>query len=187
MILISLIGQGDWGGYDPIFWILPILFCMYSLQQSKKNRYPGKEKLIESWYTTLDIETVYNLTREEIEGWREKATKPLTSARSVIKSLRTPKDERTRFIIKEEKPPRLLRVKDSKDPMFFELSEVDEGGTVIRITYNNRHKAKIARFKASLPIRIPTVPMGTICQSCERSVLSEYIICPYCGDKIHKD
>ena len=37
---------------------------MFSLKQSKKERLPDKEKLIESWYTTLDIETLYNSTKE---------------------------------------------------------------------------------------------------------------------------
>jgi hypothetical protein len=56
-----------------------------------------------------------------------------------------------RFVVKETIPPRLYRISDSTGPIYFELTEVECGGSVVKTTFNSGIKNKMAKFKASSP------------------------------------
>jgi len=91
-----------------------------------------------------------------------------------------------RFIVKETNPPRLYKIVDISGSIFFELTEVEGGGTVVKATYPSSVKSRMARFKARLPLKIPAAPIGDRCPSCGKPVLPEFILCPYCGEKLIK-
>ena len=76
---------------------------------------------------------------------------------------------------------------DRTGPIYFELTDVEGGGTVVKTEYNFSIKSLMARFKAGLPLKIPAAPIGNRCPACGKSVLSEFSLCPYCGEKLIKE
>jgi len=92
-----------------------------------------------------------------------------------------------RFVAKEAISPRLYRMNDRSGPIYFELTEVEGGGTVVKTTYNSSIKGRMAKFKAGLPLKIPATPIGNRCPSCGKPVLPEFILCPYCGEKLIRE
>ena len=71
---------------------------------------------------------------------------------------------------------------DRTGPIYFEFTEVEGGGTVVKATYNSNIKARVTRFKAKQPLRIPAVPIGGRCPACGMATLPEFKLCPYCGE-----
>lgn len=188
MWLQSLVHQEGGGGLD-LFWILlPLICCMLAMGQRGEERTSQREPVTESWYTHQDIESTYNAIEEETAEWRrqvEAAQETQESLTSRIKSIigggREPAE---RFTVKEANPPRLLQLDDRSGPIYFEMTEVEGGGTVVKATYSNAVKSRIAKFKSSLPLKIPAAPVGNRCPSCGKSVLPEFKLCPYCGEKL---
>jgi len=81
--------------------------------------------------------------------------------------------------------PRLFRLTDAvAGPVYFELTEVEGGGTVVKATYSSSIKRQVAEFKARSPLKIPAVPIGKRCPACGKAVLPEFVLCPYCGEKL---
>jgi hypothetical protein len=78
-------------------------------------------------------------------------------------------------------------MEDTTGPIFFELTPVEGGGTVVRTMYNYAIKARIARFRADQPAKIPATPIGLNCPSCGKPVLQEFVVCPYCTEKLIKE
>jgi len=68
--------------------------------------------------------------------------------------------------------------------LYFELIEVEEGGTTVKASYGSGAKNRIVDFKARSPLKIPRVPIGNNCPSCGKAVLREFTLCPYCGQKL---
>jgi uncharacterized OB-fold protein len=64
---------------------------------------------------------------------------------------------------------------------------VEGGGTVVKATYNSNIKARVTRFKARQPLRIPAVPVGGRCPACGKATLPEFKLCPYCGETLIKE
>jgi len=128
-----------------------------------------------------------------IEGtvaeWRKEAEEKIETSGGVFSSLRgmlgggKPED---RFVEKETISPRLYRLSDPTGPIYFELTEVIGGGTVVKATFGSDLRSKMARFKASLPLKIPATPVGNRCPACGKPLLPEFNLCPYCGEKIIK-
>lgn len=187
MLLSSLIGQTGGGMSDILLWLLPLFLCMILMSQRRESS-PQKDMLMETWHTTNDIEKAYGLIKEKFEEWR-RAEKESQTSDSIISRFRgflsgTRGDKR--FIVREEIPPRLYRASDTTGPLIFELTEVESGGTVVTAMYNYSIKARIARFKANLPLKIPAVSGGIRCPSCGHPAFKEFVMCPYCGGEMIK-
>ena len=176
-------------GEDILTWLLPIVCCvlvmMMTSGRSEKREEPMREA--ESWYTTQNIEETYASIENETAEWRKKAQETGERSGSFLSRLRggrTPKPEE-RFIVQETIAPRLFRLTDAiAGPVYFELTEVEGGGTVVKATYNSSIKRQMAEFKARSPLKIPAAPIGNRCPSCGKPVLPEFILCPYCGEKL---
>ena len=183
-----MINQGEGGGFDIFFLLLPVLCCMMMMTQSRQ-RTQESETVTESWFTIQDIETTYKATEKETAEWRSEAEKRRERPKSLISKLRGTfgGGKIERFVVEEEIPPRLYRLADPTGPIYFEFTEVEGGGTVVRTTYNSAIKGRMARFKADLPLRIPAAPVGNRCPSCGKSVLREFNLCPYCGGELLKE
>lgn len=190
MVLISsAVAQAEGGGLD-ILWILliPLMCFMLAGQRGEKSQKPMTTT--ESWYTIQDIESTYASIEAKATGWREEAKERKSASDSLLSKLRGVLGRRKdveRFVEKETSPPRLYRMTDSTGPIYFELTEVVGGGTVVKTTYSPDIKVKMAKFKVELPLKIPATPIGIRCPACGKPVLSEFSLCPYCGEKLIKE
>jgi hypothetical protein len=187
MFIPPIVGQ-EGGGFD-IFWILlPLLCCMLMMGQRGGERTQATGEVTENWYTIQDTEATYSAIEEETAEWRRRAEeREKAASESITYKLRSVlgggKSEE-RYAVKETIPPRLYRMSDRTGPIYFELTEVEGGGTVVKATYNNAIKSRVAKFKAGLPLKIPAVPIGKRCPACGKAVLPEFSLCPYCGEKL---
>jgi len=192
MFIEALVNQEGTGGLD-IFWILiPLLCCVMLMTQGRGGGGKGgttPETVSESWYTVQDIETTFKTIEATVAEWRKEAEEKREMSSGILSGLKgvfgggKPED---RFVVKETIPPRLYRMSDPTGPIYFELTEVVGGGAVVKATFNSQLKSKTAKFKASLPLKIPAAPIGNRCPACGKPVLSEFNLCPYCGEKIIK-
>jgi len=192
MFIEALVNQEGTGGLD-IFWILlPLLCCVMLMAQGRGGG--GKEgtapeTVLESWYTVQDIETMFKTIEATVAEWRKEAKEKRDNSRGFLSSLKRvfgggkPED---RFVAIETISPRLYRMSDPTGPIYFELTEVEGGGTVAKTTFSPDLRSKMAKFKASLPLKIPAAPIGSRCPACGKPVLPEFNLCPYCGEKIIK-
>jgi len=190
MLISSMISQGEGGGFD-IFWlILPLLCCVMAMSQSRGERRPESGAVTESWFTTQNIETTYEAIETETAGWRreaeERKKEPTSFTSRLMGAFRRQKLE-ARFVVQEEVPSRLYRLADPTGPIYFELTEVEGGGTVVKTTYHPVLKRRMAKFKAGLPLKIPSAPIGNRCPSCGKPAFPEFILCPYCGEKMVRE
>lgn len=189
MLISAIISQGEGGGLDIMWVLLPILCCLMMMTQ-RGERTPPRESVTESWFTTQDIEATFQAIQEETSRWRKEIEERMVEPKSLMSKLRGALGggrERERFVVKEESPPRLHLMDDSTGPIYFELIEVEGGGTVVKATYNSSIKRRMAKFKAGLPLKIPAAPIGNRCPSCGKPVLPEFNVCPYCGEKLIKE
>jgi hypothetical protein len=189
-LITSLVSQGEGGGgIELIYWILPALCLIITLFQPKGEKASEKDMLVESWYTPQEINEAYSTIADEIDNWRTtEATKaPPTSIVARLLKVFKSKSAKERFVLREEVPPRLYRVHDATGPLFFELTTVEGGGSVVRTMYNYAIKARMARFRASQPAKIPAIPIGLNCPTCGKPVLQEFVVCPYCTEKLIKE
>jgi hypothetical protein len=192
MFIGVLVNQEGATGLD-LFWIiLPILCCLMLIFQGRGGGGKGgtaPETVSESWYTVQGIETTFKTIEATVAEWRKEAEEKRETSKGVLSSLRgvlgggKPEE---RFVVKETIPPRLHRMSDPTGPIYFELTEVVGGGTVVKSTFNSDLRSKMARFKANLPLKIPAAPVGNRCPACGKPVLPEFNLCPYCGEKIIK-
>lgn len=186
MLIPPIVGQ-EGGGLD-IFWILLPLLCCLMMSQRGGERTQASGEVIEHWYTIQDTEATYSAIEEEASEWRKQAEErrqeSAGSITSRLKGVLGGGKEEERYAIKETIPPRLYSMTDKTGPIYFELTEVEGGGTVVQATYNNAIKSRVARFKAKLPLKIPAVPIGKRCPTCGKAVLPEFSLCPYCGEKL---
>ena len=185
MLISSLVAQEGGGGIDFIWFLLPLLCCMMAGQRGGKP--PESRTATESWYTVQDIEATYSAIEERAAEWREEAEASKPTSGSLVSKLRGALGGRRdveRFVEKETSPPRLYQMVDSTGPIYFELTEVEGRGTVVKTSYNPYIKVRMAKFKADLPLKIPATPIGHRCPSCGKPVLPEFSLCPYCGEKM---
>jgi len=191
MFIASLINQEATGSWD-YFWILIPLLCCVIFAQGRRGDGGGgiaKETVSESWYTVEGIETMFKTIEGTVAEWRKEAEGKTDASGGALSSLRgmlgggKPED---RFVEKETIFPRLYRLSDPTGPIYFELTEVIGGGTVVKATFGSDLRSKMARFKASLPLKIPATPVGNRCPACGKPLLPEFNLCPYCGEKIIK-
>jgi hypothetical protein len=192
MFIEALVNQEATGSLDILWIILPLILCFMLMGQGRGGGGKGdstNETVSESWYTPKDNETTYKTIEAAVTEWRKESEEKRETSKGVLSSLGgllgggKPMD---RFIVKETIPPRLYRLSDSTGPIYFELTEVEGGGSVVKTTFNSGIKNKMAKFKASLPLKIPATPIGNRCPACGKPVLPEFNLCPYCGEKIIK-
>src|SRR4030042_4469268 len=163
-MILSLVGQEGGGGFDLIWLLIPLLCCTMTMgQRGDKPQEAGSES--ESFYTIQDINESYGKIENEVEQWRltaQEKREPEGLVSSVMKRLRGGTQEE-RFVEKEKNPPRLLGLADASGPIYFEFTEVEGGGTVVKATYNSALKGRVAKLKAVLPLKIPATPGGLNC------------------------
>lgn len=187
-MIIPLIAQETGGGLDLIWWLIPIICCFLTLGQ-RDERPKETEKESETFYTTLSIDEAFSVLEEKVETWRLDVKETGSEQKGIgttINKLMGRSSNVERFAEIEKQPPRLYSVDDITGSLYFELTEVEGGGTVVKITYNPLLKGRIARLKAALPLKIPAAPVGLKCPSCGKPVLSEFNLCPYCGTELIK-
>lgn len=190
MIIPPFVGQEGGGGIDIVTLLLPLAICLMCMGQSQGTVSPSSTET-ESWYTPQGIDDAYAALVAQAEEWRRKAQEA-ASARSgsIVSRLRGllgGRRNEPNFVVKEEISPRLYRMDDSTGPVIFEFTPVEQGGTVVKATYESGLKTRVARFKAGQPLKIPAIPVSKECQACGKPVLSDFVVCPYCGEKLIKE
>jgi hypothetical protein len=180
------VAQEGGGGLDLIWILLPLLCCMMMGQgRGEKPQEAGSET--DSFYTTQPIQESFDRIADETARWRKEAQERKEEPTGIVASItgmlrRGPPPER--FTDKERSPPRLLTLNDTTGPLYFEFTEVEGGGTVVKATYSPLLKARVARLKAALPLKVPATPIGLTCPSCGKPVHREFKLCPYCGTQL---
>jgi hypothetical protein len=131
----------------------------------------------DSWYVTYGIQEAYDAIVNETDDWRERAAVKSSKSRLSFLSRRTPQN----FVVDQAVSPRLYRLKDDQaGTVSFELIEVEDGGTVIKATYQGKTRSLIQNFKAKMPVKI----LGSnvrVCPSCGKDMEPDFKTCPYCG------
>jgi len=131
----------------------------------------------DSWYVTYEIQEAYDAIVNETDDWRDRAAVKSSKSRLSFLTRRTPQN----FIVDQAVSPRLYRLKDDQvGTVSFELIEVEDGGTVIKATYQGKAKSLIQNFKAKMPVKI----LGSnvlVCPSCGKDMEPDFKTCPYCG------
>lgn len=116
----------------------------------------------------------------EVDDWRNRATS--RRSKGIFSFLSGKKREI--FRVEKANAPRLYRVKDEEiGEISFELTEVEDGGTAVKSTYDYKARALIQDLKAKTPVRVPSSAPKT-CPSCSREMLPDFRNCPYCGTKL---
>ena len=131
----------------------------------------------DSWYVTYEIQEAYDAIVNETEDWRDRAAVKSSKSRLSFLTRRTLQN----FIVDQAVSPRLYRLKDGQvGTVSFELIEVEDGGTVIKATYQGKARSLIQNFKAKMPVKI----LGSnvrVCPSCGKDMEPDFKNCPYCG------
>jgi hypothetical protein len=187
-----LIGQ-EGGGIDWLTLLLPVVFCFLCMSMSQGRggeRPPDTGTMTESWYSHQGIEEAYDTIVMKAAEWRKEAElAQMDTGGSFIDQIKKTLGggkQQPRYVVREEIKPRLYRMMDRTGPIYFELTEVEEGGTVVKATYSAEIKARVARMKAEQPLKIPKAPLGSRCPACGKPTLEEFSVCPYCGEKLVK-
>jgi hypothetical protein len=131
----------------------------------------------DSWYVTYEIQEAYDAIVNETDDWRDRAAVKSSKSRLSFLTRRTLQN----FIVDQAVSPRLYRLKDGQvGTVSFELIEVEDGGTVIKATYQGKARSLIQNFKAKMPVKI----LGSnvrVCPSCGKDMEPDFKNCPYCG------
>ena len=114
--------------------------------------------MTESWYSTEDIRISYDKIDEKVTEWHGEAQVTRREDGGITSMLRRflggGGEPQERFSVKEKDAPRLYIVDDPSGPIYFELTEVEGGGTMIRVTFSSAVKERMARFRAQLPLKV---------------------------------
>jgi hypothetical protein len=134
------------------------------------------------WATPQKIREVFDNIGREIKIWREEAksreNKPVFPFLS--------KRETERFEVLQTIPPRLLRIFDPREgEIVFELTEIKDNGTSVKVTYNPAAKSRVQTFRAKFPAEV--FSEWKTCSSCGKPVVSDFNLCPYCGGKLREE
>ena len=188
-MIFPFFGDAPSGGFDIISTLLPIICCAIAIPLISRSGggqssrpHAGESDI---WYTTQNIDEAYETINNEVDSWREKAVEEDAKPKSFVSKLTGGGKKGPRFVVKESIAPRLITIGDPiLGATYFELTEVEEGGTTVKASYSSAAKNQIVEFKARSPLKIPRVPIGNSCPSCGKAVLSEFTLCPYCGQKL---
>ena len=123
-----------------------------------------------------NIEETYKKIIGLTEEWKKEEPVKPTSV-PIFGGSRRP----TGFRIVEEVDPRLLKmVSRIEGQVTFELTEVQGGGTSLKIMFSPQARSRVQMLKTQLPLIVTRMKA---CQSCLRMLLTEFNHCPYCGQK----
>ncbi|MCX8176002.1 MAG: zinc ribbon domain-containing protein [Candidatus Bathyarchaeota archaeon] len=166
-----------------ILFLLPLLLlcCLLPLLFRGGSPRPAEAmREVDVWTTPQKIEDVFDEISKMVENWKaEVQAKPKKSRLSFLGG----REKDKRFEVVQSIPPRLLRIFDKGEgETVFELTEIDGGGTSIRVSYHPFARPRIQTFKAKFPAKILTVWQS--CSSCGKPILPDFIVCPYCSQKL---
>lgn len=187
-MIFSRIAQEGLGS-NWLLWLLPLALCILTITQ--KNEEPSTStQLSDNFYTTLSVEDAFNTIQHKVDQWRIDAKESDINEKGLTATIRKivgGNKKTDRFTELESKIPRLLSINDVTGSIFFEFIPVEDGGTVVKVSYSHLLNGRMKRMKADLPITIPATPIGLKCPSCAKPVLKEFNLCPYCGTKLMKE
>jgi hypothetical protein len=162
--------------------IIPLLLCCMLPQLMKRGQgSAGSTTTAESdvWFTSYKSDEAFELVKKEIDNWRQQSLETTKPPRFSLR--KAPKE---RFTVTQSLPPRLYRVSDPiEGEIAFEFTETEVGGTAVRVNFNASSRSRVQTFRASLPIKTPYAA-GIPCNACGRPVLPDFVVCPFCGQKL---
>jgi hypothetical protein len=185
----AFIGQEGGDGLGLIWLLLPLLCCMLSMG-GRGEKPVGTSRERDNFYTTQEIEEAFGVVEERINKWRFEAKDRSDDQGGIVSTIRNflgrgaPPE---RFQEKDKEPPRLISLNDATGQVYFEFTEVSDGGTVVTATYGSQLKDRVAKLKADMPLKIPATPIGLNCPSCGKPVQKDFELCPYCGETLIKE
>ena len=188
-MILPLLLQDGGGSNNWLWWILPLVCCLLTLSQ-REEKPQDSEQVSDIVFTSLQIEEAFKTIENKIELWKIESREKDAEQRGFISSIRKiigGGSQIERFSDYDRQPPRLYSLNDVTGSIYFEFTEVEGGGTVMKITYNPLLRARMTRLKSELPLKIPATPIGLRCQSCGKPVLNEFNLCPYCGTALIKE
>ncbi len=163
--------------------LLPLLLCcMMPMMMRGGQGQGGSQQATESdsWYVTYGIHEAYDSIVAETDDWRDRTALKRSKSRFSFLTRRTPQN----FVVDQAVAPRLYRLKDDQaGNMSFELTEVEEGGTTIKATYQGNARSLVQNFKAKMPVKILGSTLRA-CPSCGKDMRPEFTTCPYCGESL---
>ena len=185
MLIVSIITQEGTGSIDILWILIPLLLIVIFAQSRRDDGGDAmKPTFSDSWYTLEDNETTFKRIEAAIIEWRKDSEDEIGESNGVfpriIGAFSHRKNE-NRFVEKYKIRHRLIGLSDHTGPIYFELTEVLGGGTVVKTTASPQLRSKLTWFKAGLPIRVPNNVIANICRSCGKPLSPEFAICPYCG------
>ena len=160
--------------------LLPLLLCcMLPMMMRGQGGGGSAQQTTESdsWYVTYGMQEAYDAIVKETDDWRDKMAVKRGKSRLSFLTRRTPQN----FVVDQDVSPRLYRLKDDQaGDLSFELTEVEEGGTTIKATYQGNARSLVQNFKAKMPVKI--IGSNTkVCPSCGKDMRPDFKTCPYCG------
>lgn len=166
------------------FLLLPLLLlcCLLPLMlRGMGSRQVEAAREVDVWTTEERIEKVFNNLNNVVEKWQEEIQ--TVSERKPIFPFFGGGGPQIRFEVSQSIPPRLLRVADGKEgEIVFELTEIENDGTSVRVSYAPAAKPRIQTLKATFPVKI--FAGWQSCPSCNKPVLPDFVVCPYCSQKL---
>lgn len=157
------------------------------LMMGQRGESSGSSSLIsDSFYTRHEIQEAFDNVEGEVSRWKTDAEgRPAPGGiLAMVRRLLGGGAPKERFAMSEQIPPRLMRLSDATGPLYFEFTEVEGGGTVVKITYDSALKSRVAKLKTILPVRVPATPVELKCPECGKPILKEFNLCPYCGHRL---
>jgi hypothetical protein len=164
--------------------LLPLLLCcmMPMMMRGGQGGGGSSQQATESdsWYVTYGIQEAYDAIVTETDDWRDRTALKRSKSRFSFLTRRTPQN----FVVDQAVTPRLYRLKDDQaGNLSFELTEVEEGGTTIKATYQGNARSLVQNFKAKMPVKI-LGSTARVCPSCGKDMRPEFTTCPYCGESL---
>ncbi len=166
-------------GFESLLLLLPLLICcmlMPMLRQRADSRALTGYFEMDVWFTPQSISNTFELIKGFTKEWEREEVK-----QSYVGIFKRESNKGAKFEVVEEMSPRLLKMNSRVEGgVVFELTEVEGGGTFIRTTYSPQARSRIQSLKARLPLKIHFLKA---CAKCGRMLLSDFVHCPYCGEK----
>lgn len=133
-----------------LFLVLPLLLCCIISSFFRggfggRGPSPTATLEVDSWFLPKDIRSAFDEVSDEVRKWREELMGPHTT-----------KKVRERYQILQSIPPRLYSLFDEKEgEVTFELTEVEGGGTMVRVKYSPMARQRIRLLRAQSDAKIP--------------------------------
>jgi hypothetical protein len=182
-ITVLQTGQEPQSNLQMLLLLIPLILCCMMPMLMRRGQGAaapsGSAGESDVWFTSYKPDEAYELVKKEVENWRQQSVQTTKPARFSLRKI--PKE---RFSVSQSLPPRLYRLSDPLEgEVAFEFTEMEVGGTAVRVNFQPPARARVQTFRASLPIKLPFAA-GTPCSACGRPVLPDFVTCPYCGQKL---